>query len=42
MLSETKFALSVAIALFGATLLACYFPARSAVSIEPIIALRHE
>jgi putative ABC transport system permease protein len=34
--------LSVAVALFGAALLACYIPARSAVGIEPIIALRHE
>jgi ABC-type lipoprotein release transport system permease subunit len=34
--------LSVAAALFGAALLACYIPARSAVGIEPIIALRHE
>jgi putative ABC transport system permease protein len=34
--------LSVAAALFSAALLACYVPARSAVGIEPIIALRHE
>jgi putative ABC transport system permease protein len=34
--------LLVAGALFGAALLACYIPARNAVSIEPISALRHE
>lgn len=34
--------LFAAAALFGAALLACYIPARKAVGIEPIIALRHE
>jgi len=34
--------LCVAATLFGAALLACYVPARNAVGIEPIIALRHQ
>jgi putative ABC transport system permease protein len=34
--------LSVAATLFGAALLACHLPARSAVRVDPLIALRHD
>jgi ABC-type antimicrobial peptide transport system permease subunit len=34
--------LSVAIAMFAITMLACYWPARRAMRVDPLIALRYD